>query len=179
MNDPYTLVQDTVLKICKTRKINRTEVDYDCLVNGIIDGLDEHKDIVVGKWLTEYQNNGAMYNTFTRKILSEPEKLIDGFGNEIVIAKNHFMCEIFRIPLYRECTLGSVLSLACYTALVSFSLKKDDFPDGMVRAFKNMNMTALASYIDNIDHYYKIISNIDAKVFEDAIQYMIENRSTD
>lgn len=170
--DPYTHVQDIVTKLCKTHKIQKDELNHDIVISGLIDGLDDLGDKVVGKWSSDFKKGGMMYNTFTRKVLAEPETIINGFGEEILIVKTHYMCEIFRIPMNTECTLANVLKLACYTAMLSFSLKKDDFPEGIVHAFKNMKMSSLFSYLTDMKSYLEAVP--EKEEIEKAVDVMLE-----
>lgn len=171
--DPYNKVFDIVSKLCKTHKIEKKEIDYQALIAGLVDGLGDHGDIVMSKWRTDFQQGGMNYNVFTRKILMEPEIIINGFGEETVVRKNHYMCEIFRIPMTHTCNLSNILKIAAYTALVSFSLKREDFEEGIVRAFKNMNMTSLISYINDIEEYRNNIPS--EEIIDNAVDNMLNS----
>jgi len=170
--DPYTHVRDVVTKLCKTHKIQDDKLNHDILIGGLVDGLGDGGDKIVGKWSKDFELGGVLYNTFTRRVLAEPETIINGFGEEILIVKTHYMCELFRIPMNTECTLANVLKLACYAAMLSFSLKKDDFPEGIVRAFKNMEMTSLFSYLTDMKTYLENVP--DKETIDEAIVMMIE-----
>lgn len=176
INGPFEIIQDTVTKLCKTHKLNSTDLNHETVIESLVDGLGTDSELTVGEWRRDFQPpRGTMYTTFTKKILSLPETLIDGFGRESIIFQNHYMIEVFRIPLRRPCTLANVLTLACYTALISFDLRKDDFPDGIVRAFKNLEMTSLVSYLEDIDKYTEIVEKHELiNATETAQEYMLQ-----
>jgi hypothetical protein len=99
-------------------------------------------------WSPDFAHGGAMYMSFTGKILPLPESIINGFGQQQLIDKNHFMMQVFRIPLKEECNLANLLRIACYTGILGACMKADDFPEGIVRTFKALNMHALDCYVE-------------------------------
>lgn len=143
----YTQVQTMASKLAKK---HRTFLKYDDMIGALSEELKE-KDfglIPLGTWSPDFAFGGAMYTTFTSKVLLLPETIINGFGQKEVIDKNHFMMEIFRIPLHKPCTLENLLHIACYTGILGACMKSEDFPEGIVRTFKALNLHAMACYID-------------------------------
>jgi hypothetical protein len=158
-NDIFIYFQDYFMKLVNVYKLKSDfNYDYEEEIDNIIEILRDNElaDIEVGEWHKGFQYNGTLYNTFTKRILAEPEIFINGHGEHIVIEKSHYMCEIFRIPLKCDCTLENIVKIACYTGLLLSSLRQDDFPKGFVKAFRNMGMNSLCSYIINLDLYKKI-----------------------
>jgi hypothetical protein len=143
----YTLVQTMASKLAKK---HRTELKYDDMIQALSDELKEFGvgEMSLGTWSQDFAFGGAMYTTFTSKVLLLPETIINGFGQQEIVDKNHFMMEIFRIPLNKPCTLESLLYIACYTGILSACMKSEDFPEGIVRTFKALNLHAMACYID-------------------------------
>lgn len=100
-------------------------------------------------WNEDLLYNGTMYHTpeelleknqawwFTKKVLVLPEKLTSGWGVDELLDKNHFMIQIFRIPLQEQPTLFNLLKIGIYTGLLLNTLKAQDFPEGIVKAFED------------------------------------------
>jgi hypothetical protein len=141
----YTHVQTMAGKLSKR---HREGLKYDNVIQALTEELESLQNMSLGTWSPDFAFGGSMYATFTSKILLLPETIINGFGQQSTIDKNHFMMEIFRIPLNKPCTLLQLLHIACFTGILSASMKSEDFPDGIVRAFKSLNLYAMACYID-------------------------------
>lgn len=173
--DPYNKIQSIVTKLCKTYKINDNSLDYESMIDALVVELDNQKygSESVGNWRDEFQVNGTMYRTFTQKVLSLPEKLVDGFGRESLIDKHHQVMQIFRIPLNEPCTLVNLLRVACYSSLTAYSLKSDDFPEGIVKAFKGLSMTSMISYTDG-ENYSSVLSDMPSSVIDNVIAAMLK-----
>lgn len=150
--EAYDTIYDVVCKLHKVHKLKKQEISHDELISNLEDGLetylDKSSDDVIASWRDGFQSGGTIYNTFTRKVLAEPEKIINGFGEDVLMTKTHYMCELFRIPMISPCTLINVLKIACYNALLSCSsIRKDDFPEGVTATFKTLEMNKLAAYV--------------------------------
>ena len=143
----YTHVQSMASKLAKK---HRTGLKYDNMIQALSDELADLGvgEMSLGAWSPDFAFGGAMYTTFTSKVLLLPETIINGFGQQEIVDKNHFMMEIFRIPLNKPCTLDQLLQIACYTGILSACMKSEDFPEGIVRTFKALNLHAMACYID-------------------------------
>ncbi len=161
--DIYTAIQTTANKLYKK---HRDGLKYEQMINGMLTELNVNNfaDICLGgspngAWSPDFAHGGAMYTSFTCKIFPLPESIINGFGHRQIIDKNHFMMQIFRIPLKEDCTLGNLLRIACYTGILSACMKADDFPEGIVRTFKALNMYALDCYV-NTERYTEAVKAI-------------------
>jgi hypothetical protein len=159
--DIYTAIQTTASKLYKK---HRDGLKYEQMINGMMTELavKNFADIPLAPdqlWSSDFANGGSMYTSFTCKILLLPESIINGFGHQKIIDKNHFMMQIFRIPLKESCTLGNLLRIACYTGILSACMKSDDFPEGIVRTFKALNMYSVDCYV-NTDRYTEAVKDI-------------------
>lgn len=153
LSEAYDNVYDVVCKLHKVCKLQRRELSHDDLISNLEDGLetylDKASDDIIASWRDGFQRGGTIYNTFTRKVLAEPERVINGFGEEVLMTKTHYMCELFRIPMIAPCTLINVLKLACYNALLNCAgVRKDDFPEGILGTFKTLEMHKLSAYLN-------------------------------
>jgi hypothetical protein len=101
----------------------------------------------VGEWHPEVLEGGDLYRTITDKVLDLPETMCSGRGNETVIYKNHLIIETFRIPLTYEPTLGQLLRIGMYTGLLNSSLRQEDFPDGIVRTYKTLDLSSISNFM--------------------------------
>lgn len=172
--DAYTRTYETITMLCKNNKSKDQETNHDDIINGLTGGLGSSGDIVVGKWKTDFSRNGVLYNLFTKKVLAEPEVIINGFGEHILIPKTHYMCEIFRIPMNDECTLLNVMKLGCYNALLfGSSLREADFPAGIAKTFKSLEMNKLSSYLDGPASF----EGISDELISGAISEMVAHKN--
>ena len=118
-------------------------------------------DLTLRGWNPELMAGGALFLTFTDKIMPLPETIINGRGESHMIERNHFIMQIFRIPLEREPTLGNLLAIAFYSGLLMANFRSDDFPAGIVKAYKDLNMHALVNFVERKD-YIHIIDRLPA-----------------
>ena len=139
----FTTVQKMTGKLYK---IHREDFKYNEVITSIEECFDSKTKIA--EWPAGLQLGGDMYATFSAKIFILPEYIIDGFKNQRILTKNHIMMELFRIPLNEECTMSSLLKIAVFTGVITAFLKADDFPEGIVRAFKGLHMHSYVQYID-------------------------------
>lgn len=120
------------------------------------------------KWNPDILYNGSNYNIYGDKILMLPEYYINGKYEQIRVEKNHYFIQIVRIPLQNQnqLTYEILLKLAMYNGLLSASLNNNDFPEGIVRLYKNMHLYKLSTYVNptglTIDSI--IINNIKEKL---------------
>jgi hypothetical protein len=143
------------------------------MIQALTEELEYLGDIPLGNWSGDFAFGGAMYTTFTSKIMLLPETVTNGFGHQSTIDKHHVMMEIFRIPLNKPCTLLNLLLIACYTGILSASMKAEDFPDGIVRAFKALNLYSMACYIDT-DAFAVIDQQITKEKQTQIVQSLVE-----
>jgi hypothetical protein len=147
----YNSAYDIVCKTYRVCKLQGSELSHHDLIAGLELGMELYSTASneIASWNEGFQKGKLMYNTFTKKVLAQPEKLINGFGEEVLLTKTHYMCEIFRIPMTLPCTFENVMKLACYNALLFCSqLRKDDFSEGIVTTFRTYEMHKLTSYIN-------------------------------
>ena len=107
-----------------------------------------------------------MYHTFTKKVLPLPEKIISGFGIEELIDKNHWIIQIFKIPLNDPPTLGNLLKIAIYNGLLQVNIKSNDLPEGIVKAYKDLKMHNMINYISRSE-YDKLLSSLPSSFDKD------------
>jgi hypothetical protein len=166
----YTAVQTMASKLYKK---HRDGLKYEQMIIGMTNELAELSSAPLGAWSPDFSHGGSMYMCFTSKILPLPESIINGFGHHQHIDKNHFMMQVFRIPLKEECTLRNLLRIGCYTGILMACMKADDFPEGIVRTFKSLNMYSLDCYVDTerFSHVTKDITKDDiARITQGLIQ---------
>lgn len=155
MCDLFDVVQSLTQKFQRRYK----ELNYEELVHGLHESLDEYADFEFPEWHNDLQHGGIMYHTFTKKVLPLPEKIISGYGTEELLDKNHFMIQIFRIPYQEPSTLFNLLRVAVYTGLLNLTLRANDFPDGIVKAYKDLKMHNLINFISR-DNYTKLMEQM-------------------
>jgi hypothetical protein len=173
----YTAVQTIASKLYKK---HRDGLKYEQMIIGMMTELGEfgyrsltEPHVVQGEsWSPDFAHGGSMYMCFTSKILPLPESIVNGFGHQQRIDKNHFMMQVFRIPLREECNLGNLLRIACYTGILLSCMKADDFPEGVVRTFKALNMHSLDCYID-IERFTEATKDITKEDISRITQAMI------
>ena len=166
MCDLFESIQNLSQKFQKKTK----DLDYLLFIEHINSLLGEYINHKFPNWHEDLMEDGIMYHTFTKKVLQLPEKIISGFGNEEIIDKNHFMIQVFKIPLREDATLGNLVKIAVYTGFLSVNLKGNDFPDGIVKAYRDLKMHNLINYISR-DDYTKLIGVLP----EDIVKQVTDN----
>jgi hypothetical protein len=157
MTDLFDLIQQLGQKFLrKTHDLNHEKLALN--LNKILEDL-ELRDLKFKNWNVELRRNGELYHTFTKKILILPEKIVSGFGVEELVNKNHYMIQIFRIPLQDDPTLFNLLLVALYTGFLLISLRSNDFPEGIVKAYKDLKMHNMINYIDR-EEYTKLMEQM-------------------
>ena len=136
----------------KLYKKYKTNLNHENMIEEMIKELTTvKKEIPNLTWNKDFATGGSMYLCFTSKVLLLPETIINGFGHKCDVDKNHFIIQVFRIPLLAECNLENLLRIACYTGILQACMKADDFPEGIVRTFKALNMYSSSVYVDIIE----------------------------
>jgi hypothetical protein len=148
MCDLYDLVQVLTQKFQRKNK----DLDYENMVAGLQECLGEEGLLEFPAWHRDLSHGEIMYCTFTKKILPLPEKIISGHGKEELLDKNHFMIQIFRIPYTEQPNLFNLLRVAVYTGLLMLTLRSNDFPDGIVKAYKDLKMHNLINFVSRDDY---------------------------
>lgn len=150
MCDLYDLVQSLIQKFQKKYKT----LDHERLISAMDTLLSKEGviDMELPSWHKDLSYGEDMYCTFTKKVLLLPEKIISGHGTTELITKNHFMIQIFRIPYRDPPTLGNLLKVALYSGLLMSNLRANDFPDGIVKAYKDLKMHNLINFVNREDY---------------------------
>lgn len=115
--------------------------------------LGEYGDQKFSRWNPELQPPlGTLYMMFTEKVMKLPEKFITGAGDEIIDHKNHCMIEIFRLPMRAEPTVANVLKIAFCNGRLMAHLRASDFPEGLIKAYKDFQMDRMINYVDPAEY---------------------------
>jgi len=167
IEDLYDHVQKLVTFICKKENLHGNILDTK--LKEIFQDEDTPLDFV--KWNPELLQDGVLYHTFTKKILLLPERVINGLGEEKILDKNYYMIQIFRIPFQEKPTLLNLLRVSLYCGLIQTTLRNDDFPEGIVKAFKTLKVYKMINFVAKEDckelndklEFSKFIVSITAK----------------
>lgn len=153
MDALYALIFQTARKIEKRFPSDKTSNNTSIrdTYMKLFEKTIEQVDTPVFLWNAELLEGGLLYVTFTDKVLDLPEKIITGKGIEKLIQKNHYLIEVFRIPITCEPTLINVMKIAFYNGLLMAQLRATDFPDGLISAYKKFQMEKLFNYVDTKD----------------------------
>ncbi len=109
---------------------------------------DKLPDISATKWKRDVLAGGILYLNFSEKVLNLPEKTISGNGDIKLINRNHYMIQIFRIPLKYEPTLLNIILIAFFSGQLYARLVQSEFPEGLVKTFKNLRVQSLLNFIE-------------------------------
>lgn len=158
----------------KLYKIHKSDLKYENMIDALhMKMQDEYFNSKLAEWPSEFSLGGALHTSFTSKIMLLPETVIDGLNNHHKIHKNHFMMQIFRMPLQETCSILNLLTIACYTGILSSCLKVDDFPEGIVKAYKALNIHSSVCYIDP-ELFNKTLLNIPLDFQADCLKVMVD-----
>ena len=155
MTDLFDEIQSLGTKLSQKHR----DLDYLKILDELSDQLGAYGDTLVGPWNKELSQDGTLYFTFTRKVLELPEFIISGFGHKEAIDRNHFIIQIFRIPLQEEPTLFNLLRVSFYCGLLLHGLKSQDFPEGIVKAFKGLKVNELVNFVTR-QNYQEAVEKI-------------------
>lgn len=109
------------------------------------------EDVTFSSWYREVLPGGVIHSAFTEKVLDLPEKYINGRGDEELIENNHYLIEVFRIPIKDKPTLKNLMRVAFNYGLLSAKIRQKDFPDGIVRTLKHLKAYQICNFISNAD----------------------------
>lgn len=146
----YNIIYNYVKKI-KKKVPNFT---YEDLNSYILDDIpDIHLCTITDQitWNPDITYNGNTYKTFADKILLMPEFYITGKYEQILQEKNHYFMQILRIPVNEVLTLRTLMKLAVYNGLLTANILKTDFPEGLVKLYKNLHLYRMNTYIKYAD----------------------------
>jgi hypothetical protein len=172
MSDLFDLVQQLSQKFLRKNK----DLDHEKLARDLGDFLEELEigNLSFKEWNVEFRRNGEMYHTFTKKILVLPEKIISGFGVEEMVDKNHYLIQIFRLPLQDVPTLFNLLLVAMYTGFLLLSLRSNDFPEGIVKAYKDLKMHNMINYIER-NEYTKLMDQMPDNITKVLTEFLVQS----
>ena len=113
----------------------------------VLDRMKEIKGIKEGHF--EWQNGHAI-GGLKEKIMPLPEYSINGYGEKIIHRRNHFMMAIFR-TVESESTVSNLLQIGFHTGLVKTGMKVSDYPEGVVKLFRDFKLDHISNYISKLD----------------------------
>jgi hypothetical protein len=121
-----------------------SDFPYESILERFHNILDDRglADYEFSKWENLYDVGGLK-----EKILSLPEYYVNGYGEKKIIPRNHFMIEIFRTPTSEPPTLFNLFKIGFYAGLVRSNIKVSDYPDGVVKLFRDLKLHTLSNYI--------------------------------
>lgn len=162
----YNSVLELITKLTRRNK----KVNYDAIIDTIRESLGEYLDLQSEKtWSNEFEApDGILYHTFTKKILVLPEKIISGHGTVELLDTNHCLMQIFRIPLHEKLTVFNLLRIAVYNGMLKNTIKVDDFPQGIVKAYRSLKIPELFNYIDSGE-----AEKLFAQIPEDTVKQLL------
>lgn len=130
-----------------TRLVKKTpDIDYESIANNIPLVIP---DMRFPSWSETIMPSGLLYENITRKVLPLVEKTVNGHGEEQILHRNHFMIEIFRTPIkHASPDLCALVRIAFFLGLVRNNLRDSDFPEGVVRLFRDFKAWNLINFIE-------------------------------
>lgn len=155
---------DTISAFFRKYRKKYPDADYRDIWGAIICALGSNAMLEFSDWSREIKLGGMTYSTFTEKVLDLPEKTVNGRGEENLVEQNHFMIQIFRIPLEKTPTIGHLMQIACYLGLVEARFKVREFPGNLGQLFKSYGVS-LINYINEED-----ITLIESQLGNDVIK---------
>jgi len=168
--DLYELVQ---LLTQKLRRKHGARLNYEGIINVLSDVLQGHGLLQFSDWHPDVKNGGLYYHTFTKKVLALPERVISGSGDEQILDQNHFIIQIFRIPLKESPTLLNLLKIAVYTGILTQTMKAQDYPEGIVKAFNSLKMHQFINYVSR-EEYNTLLSRVPKDIGEVIKSSMVD-----
>lgn len=132
---------------------------WDAVCGTLADG-----DIPFSSWGKEVSKGGMSYSLFAEKVMNLPEKVISGYGIEELIEQNHFIIEIFRIPMHMPPTLKNLMRIAYYSGLLSAKLRQRDFPEGLVKRLRDLKALDMINFVNS-----DTIASLDQKISDEFV----------
>ena len=125
---------------CKLRKNNKKAdgLKYWKPIKGILSQLD---DVAPAEWK-------KIPPQTTKKYMSIPEYIIDGYGNKEIIEQNHFLIQQVRIPETEKANIRKIVQLG-----LNIGQFKGSFTPAMIKKFgyDTTNLDKLSTYISQKD----------------------------
>jgi hypothetical protein len=150
----YDLVMQHARRLQKKQEVTKLIDDtsftdrYIALIGDVLGKLAEEE---ARKWNPELRPAGILYTTIIEKAMKLPEKMITGDGTTFIIAKNHYLIEACRIPLKEPPTLLNILRIAFAHGQLLSQLRQTDFPEGLIKSYKLLELYKLVNYVEEED----------------------------
>ena len=176
INELYSLVFQMARKLEKrfpSSRVSSENKSIQTFWDIIPELLEDYGDEKVHRWNQELMPpTGTLYIMFTEKIMKLPEKFITGAGDEIIDHTNQCLIDIFRIPLRSEPTIVNILRVAFCNGRLNARLRASDFPDGLIKAYKDFQMHQLINYADPSEYEgrelpEKLLPNLKSKLLSE------------
>jgi hypothetical protein len=113
-------------------------------LNKLDDSLLESLDL---EWNESILEGGTYQEIFRSKVLDLPVVQITGRGDRIIIGNYHYMNKVIQIPMKKSASLMSVAEIAHYLGLLYGKFTRKEFPEGLVKNFKDLKMNSCNNYI--------------------------------
>ena len=120
------------------------DFDFQAFLEKLRNQIDN--DTVCFEW-SDGHNIGGLKD----KIMPLVEYNINGYGEKSVHRRNHFMISIFRIAESEPATVFNLLKIGVYTGLVKTGMKVSDYPEGVVKLFRDFKLDQISNYISKTD----------------------------
>lgn len=143
---------DLVRQKAMMLRLNNPKADGLGFWKPIKDALSKHSDIAASKFK-------ELDPHLTSQIMSIPEKIINGYGEERMIELNHFMIQTVRIPMKEKPTLQKILQLALNLGQYEGLEPKPD---------RNITSLDLNDYLEKDD-----ILEINKKITEEVMDSIV------
>lgn len=140
---------DMVYNIAKKFRKKFPESDESGLRDLIEDGLPNCE---AKEWKRDVTKDGIMYLNISDKVMDLPEKTISGRGKTETIKRNHYLIQIFRIPLRYAPTLQNIILIALYSGQLMARFVQSEFPEGLVKACKNLKFHSLLNFVEDTEY---------------------------
>jgi hypothetical protein len=138
---------DAVQKQASLAYKKNPELNYQLVIENLQLVIDP--SIRFTSWSENVVHGGILYQNITRKVMSLTERTINGYGEESIVDKNHFIIEIFRTPSkYVVPTLTALMTIAVYFGLLRTNLRDSDFPEGVVKIMRDFKAWSLISFME-------------------------------
>lgn len=121
----------------------------------------------LGEWNPEIQSTGEIHKIFASRVLNLPEYQITGLRHQNMMEHNHFLIQLFRIPIEETLTVKSLCKIAFYAGMLSAQFGVRDFPEGLVKTLKDLQIWKLKHFIPSTEwsaHCDKIPSDLVGKI---------------
>ena len=120
------------------------DFDFQTVLEKLRDQIDD--ETVCFEWHDGYTIGGLK-----DKIMPLVEYTINGYGEKTIHRRNHFMISIFRTAESEPATVFNLLKIGFYTGLVKTGIKVSDYPEGVVKLFRDFKLDQISNYISKTD----------------------------